>query len=261
MSNRPSENPIRKRRFLLLGGCTLLLLTLGAEKPAPGNVLLEIRGYIVPVRQVTVSPKVAGQVLSLSFEEGQKVKEGDVLARLDSAKYEGVLRLERARLKLAEAHVAKAKGGTRPDFDIAQAEVEVAKARVEIAAHRLDCTTIRAPVSGTVLVKKVEVGSMIDPVGSTQVSAGLCDIADLKALDVELSVPERDIALIDKQQKCLVRFPGDPRTTYKGHVSRILPVADRAKACVGIRVRVEVPAGDDRLRPELGVTVQILRKE
>ena len=262
MSCQHNEAPPYWKRFFFLIGCPLLLMTLGAEKPAPGNVVLEMKGYIVPVRQVTVSPKVAGQVLVLSIEEGQKVKEGEVLARLDPAKYEGELRLARARLKLAEAQFAKAKeGGGKADLAIAQAKVEVAKAKVEIAAHRLDCTAVRAPVNGTVLVKRVEVGSMVDPVGSNQVFGSLCEMADLQALDVELMVPEGDIELVEKGQKCLVRLLASPRTIYKGQISRILPTGDRAKGCLGVRVRLEVPKGDDRLRPELGVIVQVLRKE
>ena len=89
----------------------------------------------------------------------------------------------------------------------------------------------------------------------------VCDLADLQAMDVELSVNERDVPLFEKGQKCLIRLPGHPRMSYKGRVVRFLPVADRAKGCVTVRVRVEVPEGDDRLRPELGVMVQVLRKE
>ena len=262
MSNRRNENPTRRRMFLLMGSCILLLTALGADKPAPVNIVLEMKGYIVPVRQVTVSPKVAGQVVEMLIEEGQKVKKGEVLARLDAAEYEAELRLALAGMKLAEAQFAKAKeGGNKSDIVIAQAKVEVAKAKVGIAEQRLDSCTVRAPVSGTVLVKRAEVGTLLDPKGSSQSIASVCDLADLQALDVELSVQERDLPLFEKGQKCLVRVPGYPRMAYKGHVARILPVADRAKGSVGVRVRLEVPAGDDKLRSDLGVTVQLLRKE
>ena len=262
MSRCHNEEPPCWKRFLPLIGCPLLLLTLGADKPTPGKVVLEIKGWIVPVRQVTVNPKVAGQVIFMSIEEGQKVKEGDVLARLDPAKYEGELRLARARLKLAEAHFAKTKGSeSKADLAIAQAKVDVAKARVDIAAQRLDCTTVRAPSNGTVLVKRAEVGTLLDPKAFSNGFTSVCDLADLQALDVEISVPDQDALRFEKGQKCLIRLPGYPKMSYKGRVTRFLPVADRAKGCVIVRVRIEVPEPDDRLRPDLGVTVQVMRKE
>ena len=262
MSKRRTENPTCRRKFLLLGGCALLLMTLGADKPAPGKIVVKINGWIVPVRQVSVSPKVAGEVIELPIEEGQKVKKGDVLARLDDAEYKAALLLARARLKLAEAHVAKAKeGGGKADLAIAQAEVEVTRVKVGIAEQRLDGCTVRAPVSGTVLVKRGDVGTLIDPRGSTMTFSSVCDLADLQALEVEIFVPDQDAPLFEKGQKCLIRLPGYPKLSYKGRVTRFLPVADRAKGCVNVRVRLEVPEPDDRLRPDQLVTVQVLRKE
>ena len=118
MSVRRIENATRPRKVFLLGGCALVLLTLGADKPAPNNIVLEIRGYLVPVRQVAVSPKVAGEVVEMPIEEGQKVKKGDVLARLDRGEFEADLRLARARMNLALAQVDKAKeGGGRDEFN------------------------------------------------------------------------------------------------------------------------------------------------
>src|SRR5918994_688529 len=82
-----------------------------ADEPKAGRAVLEVRGHLVPGSQITVSPKVAGQVIELLIEEGQQVKAGDLLARLDAAEYEAVLRLAQARLKLAEAELAKAREG------------------------------------------------------------------------------------------------------------------------------------------------------
>ena len=262
MSNRPDKNPTRNTRFLRLSGCILLLLTLGADKPAPGKAVLEIKGWIVPVRQVSVSPRVAGEIVEFLIEEGQKVKKGDVLARLDRAEYEADLRLARARLKLAEAHVAKAKeGGGKADLAIAQAKAEVAGAKVGIAERRLEGCTVRAPASGTVLIKRGEVGTRVDPRGSSMNFASVCDLADLQALDVEIFVPAQSAPLVEKGQNCLIRLPGYPKLSYKGRVARFLPVADRAIGCIKVRVRLEVPEPDERLRPDLDVTVQLLRKD
>jgi RND family efflux transporter MFP subunit len=232
----------------------------GADQPNAGRVVLELKGYVVPASQVTVSPKVGGQVVEMAIEEGKQVKAGDVLARLDSAEFDGAFRLARAELKLAKAELGKTKeGGSRTDLSIAQAKVDVAQARVHLAQYRLDCTVVRAPIDGTVLEKFAEVGTMIDP-KALNMKGSLCLLADLRTIEVELSVQERELAKVAKGQPCLIRLEAYPQVAYHGCVNRLLPVADRAKGAVGVRVRLEVPAGDDRLRPELGAIVQILDK-
>jgi RND family efflux transporter MFP subunit len=238
----------------------LILGTLpaGADEPKSGAPVLETKGYILPVGQVTVSPRVSGQVIELLIEEGKTVSAGDVLARLDPAEYETSVRLARAELKLAEARLASAKDAPRAaDRDIPQAKVEVAQARVALAQYRLDGTVVRAPVAGTILAKRAEIGTLINPQGT----ASLCDMADLRTMEVEVWVQERDLAKVAKGQSCLVRLEAFPLAPYRGHVARMLPIADRARAAVGIRVRLEVPDADTRLRPELSAIVQFLAKE
>src|SRR5262249_650544 len=83
---------------------------LAADEPNLGEVILEAKGYVVPVNQITVGSRVSGQVIESKIEEGKRVKAGDVLARLDSMEYEAALRLARAELKLAEAGLLPIEG-------------------------------------------------------------------------------------------------------------------------------------------------------
>jgi RND family efflux transporter MFP subunit len=236
-------------------------MPLRGDEPKAARAVLESKGYLVPASQVTISPKVRGQVVELLIEEGKHVKAGEVLARLDNVGYEAAFRLARARLKLAEAGLAKAKEGTgKADLAIAQAKVEVAQAEVAIAQYQLEGTVVFAPCNGTVLAKRAQVGTLIDSKAS-QLPASLCDLADLRMMEVELWVSERDLAKVAKGQACLIRMEAFPQTIYRGRVARLLPVADRARGAVGIRVRVEVPEGDKQLRPDLSAIVQILAKE
>ena len=246
------------KAFVLLISLLLGQLPVGADEPKSGTLVLESKGYILPAGQVTVSPRVSGQVVELLIEEGKMVQAGEVLARLDPAECEASVRLARAELKLAEAGLASAKDAPRQaDRDIAQAKVEVAQARTAVAQYRLDGTVVRAPVAGTVLVKRAEIGTLINPQGT----ASLCDMADLRTMEVEVWVQEKDLAKVAKGQSCLVRLEAFPLAPYRGHVARMLPIADRARAAVGIRVRLEVPDADTRLRPELSAIVQFLAKE
>ncbi len=261
MYNFSMPRPVHHLPAILLLAALWGPTHLGADEAKLARVGVEIRGYIVPASQVTVSPKIAGQVVEMRIEEGKQVKKGDVLARLDPVEHEANLQLARAELSLAEAGLAKAKEGTSTfDLAVAQAKVKLAQARVALAQHRLDCTVIRAPVSGTVLTKRAEVGTRIDP-NAFQVPASLCDLANLRLLDVQIWASERDLTMFFEGQTCVIRVDAIPNATYKGYVARILPIADRAKGAVGLRVRVNVPAGDNRLRPELAAIVQFVGKQ
>jgi HlyD family secretion protein len=261
MCNLDVKRIVPRITLILLVVATLVPMPGGADEPKAVREVLLSKGYLLPTRQVTVSPKVRGQVVELLIEEGKHVKAGEVLARLDPDEYKGALTLAVAKLKLAEAGVAKAKEEKgKADLVAAEAKVEVARAEVEFAQHQLECTNIRAPFDGKVLVKNAEVGTLIDP-KAFQVAASLCVLADVRTMEVELSVSERDLAKIAKGQTCLIWLEAYPQTKYRGRVARLLPIADRARSSVMIRVSIGVPDKDERLRPELGAVVQILGKE
>jgi multidrug efflux pump subunit AcrA (membrane-fusion protein) len=238
-----------------LAAASFFALPLTAAEP--DKVVLEAAGYLVPARQVTVSPKVAGQILELLVEVGQRVQAGEVLARLDPAGQQAAVRLAQAAVKLAEARVEKAKPEGPLQVAVARAAVDVARARLALAQYHLDCTVVRAPVSGTVLVKRAVAGGFVNPAGY-QVPASVCDLADLRAMEVEVWVGERDLARVAKGQPCVVRLDAYPTTSYRGRVARLLPVADRARGAVGVRLGLEVPAGDDHVRPDLRAVVRFL---
>jgi multidrug resistance efflux pump len=136
----------------------------------------------------------------------------------------------------------------------------LAQAQVALAQSRLDSTVIRAPINGIILAKRADVGTLINP-NATQGVASLCDLADLKNSEIELWVQERELNKIAKGQKCQIQLEAFPQKTYRGSVARVLPIADRAKGAIGIRVRVEVPDKDDSFRPEMAAIVTIGAKK
>ena len=253
---------VRFRVSLILILTTILApLRLTADEPNLGEIVLEAKGYVVPAKQVWVSPKVLGQVVESMIEEGKRVKAGDILARLDPTEYEIALRVARAKLKLAEGGLAKAKeSGTKADLAIAEAKVELAHAKVALAQYRVECTVVRAPVSGTVVMKEVDVGSLLDT-RSLNTKGSLCGLADFQKMEIQLKVQERDFAKIALGQKCQVRLDAFPQKSYEGTVSRILPIADRALGAVEVRVRVDIPKNDESFREEMGAIVAIGAKK
>jgi HlyD family secretion protein len=139
---------------------------------------------------------------------------------------------------------------------IAAAELKQAQAELVRSRWRLDNTIIRAPIAGTVLKKNAELGNLVNPVAFNG-SFSLCDVADLSKLEVDLNIQERDLPKVFKGQKCKVRVEAFPDRVYSGVVSRLMPIADRAKGALPVRVKVSVPAEEEGmyLKPEMGALV------
>jgi len=311
--------------------------------PVPsGQVVLESKGYIVPVHQIQISPRVSGMVVKLNPEsfpggkggikEGMLVEKGAILAVLESVDYEAdrnraqalldgayqrfielytgnrpeEIRQARADLEEAEAvreqwylewkrnmqlnrqtlapreyeqtfssykaadsrlektrqnYRLMLEGPRRERLQAAWADVEQAAADLTKAQWRLDNCTIRAPITGTILSKKAEEGNIVNPV-AFNVSASLCDMADLSDLEVDLNIQERDVANVFQGQRCRVRSEAFPKREYEGVVSRLMPIADRAKGAVPVRVKVNVPKAEagQFLKPEMSVLVSFQAK-
>ncbi len=255
---------------------------------AAPKTLLNASGYVTARRSATVSSKVTGKVVQVLVEEGMKVEEGQVLARLDASNVEASLRMAEAQLGAAKSLLEE----TKPNLDFAQREfkrfTELAKTRVvsdsdlrraEMEAlalsarmarqtseitirereveqwkQQLDDTIIRAPFGGVVTSKNAQPGEMISPMsvgGFTR--TGICTIVDMKSLEIEVDVNESFINRIQPKQP--VEATLDAYATWKipAKVIAIIPTADRQKATV--KVRVAFDELDDRILPEMGVKV------
>jgi HlyD family secretion protein len=148
-------------------------------------------------------------------------------------------------------------GPRRERKRMAEAQVRQVEAELRRAKWRLDNCIITMPINGTILKKNAELGNLVNSVAFNG-SFSLCDVADLSKLEVELSIQERDIAKVFKGQVCKVRAEAYPKRIYEGVVSRLLPIADRAKGAIPVRVRLTVPPDEEGvyLKPEMGATVQ-----
>lgn len=142
----------------------------------------------------------------------------------------------------------------------AEAEVREAEADLVKARWRLDNCKIRAPIDGTILKKNAEEGNLVNPIAMNG-SFSLCDLADLSDLEVELTIEERDISKVVVGQKCKVRTDAYPERVYDGVVSRLMPIADRNKAAIPVRVKVTVPREEEGiyLKPDMTAMVSFLK--
>lgn len=99
---------------------------------------------------------------------------------------------------------------------------------------------------------------------SFNVAASLCEIADLSKLEVEVDVPERQIAKVREKLDCTLYTDANESRIYRGFVDRIMPIADDSKNVVKVRVRVVLPKGETAgsfLKPKMSATVTAYNRE
>ena len=152
------------------------------------------------------------------------------------------------------------KDGPREErIEVARAEVKQVEAELVKARWKLDNCTIRAPITGTILKKNAEEGNIVNPVAFNG-SFSICDMADLSDLEVSLDIQERDVSRVYAGQRCKVRADAFSDRVYEGVVSRLMPIADRAKGAIPVRIKLTVPAAEEGvyLKPEMGAIVSFL---
>jgi len=261
------------------------------EASAGGNerTVLNASGYVTARRAATVSSKVTGKVIEVMVEEGMKVQEGQVLARLDDTNVRASLRLAEAqlvsatnamgetRVRIREAEqelqrqvdLIKSRIATQADYDHAeasalalkarleqqQAEVTVAERQVAAWQQQLDDTIIRAPFSGIATSKNAQPGEMISPVsaGGGFTRTGICTIVDMQSLEIEIDVNESYINRVGPSQPVEATLDAYPEWKIPCKVIAIIPTADRQKSTV--KVRVGFDKLERRILPEMSVKV------
>jgi len=264
-----------------------------ASGPAGGaGSVLDANGYVTARRQATVSAKITGKVTEVLIEEGQRVKEGAVLARLDDTEARAQLVLARAQLAqarsqegeiramLAQAErdytrqqelygrqlvAAQALDSALAQRDMLRARlashvehVRVASESVAVAEVQLDNTVIRAPFSGVVVAKSAQPGEMISPIsaGGGFTRTGIGTIVDMDSLEIQVDVNESFINRVTAEQPVEATLNAYPDWKIPGSVIAIIPTADRSKATV--KVRIAIRSRDPRIVPDMGVRVAFL---
>ncbi len=265
--------------------------TITAREISAGGsrTLLNASGYVVARREATVSSKVTGKVTELLIEEGMKVKEGQILARLDTSNVEANLHLAEAQLEVAKTtlletqvrlresdlelrrvtNLTKNKIASQADLDHAeaefnstkarldrlQAEVSVADRQVGLWTQQMDDAVIRAPYAGVVTSKNAQPGEMISPIsaGGGFTRTGICTIVDMDSQEIEVDVNESYINRVEADQPVQATLDAYADWKIPCKVIAIVPTADRQKATV--RVRVAFEKLDPRILPHMGVKV------
>ncbi len=247
--------------------------------PKPGDAVLTVSGYVIPRERIEISPKFMGTVVWIGVKKGDRVKQGDVLVRLEDDEYRARLLEAQGRLALAEANLTNAElnlarqaqlardnvdsqrayDDAKRARDAAAAEVMMAKGQVELAQTYLNWCTIRAPIDGTVLERLVDPNELVVPQsfgGARGPSTAFVSLADLNDLQVEIDLNEADLSKVHLNQRCRISPEAYPDKKYNGYVAEIAPEANRSKGTLQVKVQVERP--DQFLTPELTARVDFL---
>ena len=253
------------------------LATASLTSPAQASAVLTASGYVVARRKAAVASKGTGTLVFLGVEEGDSVKKGQVIARLDDSDVAATLQRARENLRVVEAELNDAKQSlerqrillqkdmvARADYDVADARlnrvvasIDAAKFAVREAEVAVENTRIVAPFDGTVLKKNADVGEIVAPLaGATSSKAAVVTIADMLSLEVEADVSEANITRVSPDQSCEIMLDAYPQQRYPGFVTKIVPTADRAKATVMVKIKFK--NYDERVLPEMGAKITFL---
>ena len=245
--------------------------------PMRSGAVLIASGYVVAQRKAAVASKGTGRLVYLGVVEGDRVRTGQVIARIEDADVKAQLAQARANVQLSRAELHDAQrsferervlgdsgASSQASLDAAEARHErvkagiaAAEAAVEAAQVALENTVIRAPFDGTVLTKNADVGEVVAPLAASAFSkSAVVTIADLRSLQVEADVAESNLEAISPGQPCEIVLDAYPDERYPGVVAKIVPTADRAKATV--QVKVAFRSYDARVLPEMSAKVHFL---
>jgi RND family efflux transporter MFP subunit len=266
-----------------------------AANDAQAETLLNASGYVTPRRRATVAAKITGRVTGVFFDEGMRVKEGQLLATLDDSDAKRALdaaiadrnasqaaiadlevQLKYAEIQLHRAQVLfdekvesqEALDTARTNVDSLKAKIALAKVQVEASAARIqeaqqnvDNCVIHAPFGGIIVSKDSQVGEMISPMsaGGGFTRTGIATIVDMNSNEIEVDVNEAYIARVEPRQKVTATLDAYPDWQIPSHVRTIIPTADRQKATV--KVRISFDKLDPRILPDMGVKVAFLSEE
>jgi RND family efflux transporter MFP subunit len=265
---------------------------LQAGAGAPPSTVLQATGYITARREATVSTQITGTLTQVLIEEGDHVKQGQVLARIEDNALRAALAAAQAQVASADADVAQAQAqraqaaadARRQDtlvasgmisqqaaeqartaldtaaavLDARRRQADATRAQLKQAEVNFDYATVRAPFDGVITQKAAQVGEIVSPLsaGGGFTRTGVGTIVDMDSLEVDVDVSEAYIGQVKPDMPCEAVLDAYPDWRIPAHVIAIVPAADRGKATVKVRVALEQK--DARIVPDMGTRVSFL---
>lgn len=254
--------------------------------------LLSAKGYLKSRYQSMIGATVPGRVERMYVEEGSRVKKGDVLAVLEHDDMKAILASRKAMLQRTEAELLEArldlkqkereakraarlyaqktvaveeveKAGAARDMAAArvgalEAAIKLTQSNIEETQEMIRRMHLFAPFDGTVVEKQGEEGEVITP-SAMSASIGrsaVVSLANLTKMEVETDIAENLLSRVALGQPAEISVSAVPSRHYRGRLRQIVPMGDRTRGTV--KVKVEILDPDEHLFPELVATVHFL---
>jgi RND family efflux transporter MFP subunit len=268
------------------------LAAVKVKKGRAADAVVVATGYLGSQRQARIGARAAGRINIVLFEEGKKVTKDQLLAELDHKDLDASLAAASASVARSKASLAEqsimieqakvdwqrtqrlrksrsvseseydqsrfAYKSARAKYDSMKADIELSEAQRRQTEQLRENMFIRAPFDGTVISKDAEVGESIMPggMGGGSGRGSVATIADLDNLEIECDVQEDFISRVSVAQEAEISVDAVPDKKYHGKVRMIIPMGDRARATIKVKVAIE--DADDLLFPEMSGTVFFL---
>lgn len=245
----------------------------------PARSGVSANGYIVARTRAALSTDIPGRLVELRVEEGSRVRQGDLIARLDVRELEAERDRAAAEQRAAEADeklavleldrvrpLVERGDSSRSELDRTEAQLESARARVSSARAtlaeidvRIDKSSVYAPFDGIVIEKNAEIGEVVSSVSTGTSSRGaVATVVDFASLEVQVELAQSALGAAHPGAPMSIVLDAYPDKTYPGRVRQIWPTADRQKATV--ELRVEFLERDERILPDMGVRVTFVEE-
>jgi membrane fusion protein (multidrug efflux system) len=207
-----------------------------------------VSGTVEPIRTIGVNSQLAGALLQVLVKEGDRVRAGTPLARLDDREITAQLASAEASFQVAEAAYQRAeqlrerKVITVPEYERDRTAYAAAKSQLDQLRTRAGYATVRAPIAGVITEKLVEAG---DVVGN---NSRLFSLADVSSLVVRAGVSELDVVELGQGDPVTLQLDALPGRTLTGRIRRIFPSGDPTTRLVPVEVVID-PGSAALVRP------------
>lgn len=267
---RTRTSPIERVRRSIFAGAALLPLLANAQTALETaevhyrdvDLTYAAEAVVEAVRQSTVSAQVTGRIVELNYDVGDAVKKGQVIVRIDESEARQVVASSEAQVAQAEAAFENARielertrqlaeqkfvsqaalDKAEAEFRVAQAQLRAARAGAGQAATTKDYTVVRAPYSGVVSARHVELGEMATP--GKPLMTGF-DPADMRVI---ASVPQYKVAEVRAGGRAMVEFPSQQKWVQARSIT-VLPSSEARSHST--QVRVDLPPNVEGVYPGL----------
>lgn len=209
--------------------------------PSEGRLTRTWPAEVLGSRDAMLGAALGGYVEAVLVEEGETVRRGAVLARVDTSTYEAQLTQARAQADLATSELERVQVlgdmASPSQLQQVQTQADVARAQARLAEVRVGRSRVTAPFAGVVGQVQVEEGEVLGP------GAPLLRLVKLDPVHLEVSVPDRDVVALEEGMSASVVAEATG-TRYDGTLINISPVADLSTRAFAVEVEVANPDGD-----------------